>query len=237
MSIMQKIKDIEDEMAKTQKNKATSGHLGLLKAKLAKLRRDLLDPNSAASGGGGGGGRGEGFDVNKVGDARIGLVGFPSVGKSTLLNKLTGTFSEVAGYEFTTLTCIPGMIRYKGAKIQLLDLPGIIEGAKDGKGRGRQVISTARTCNLIFIVLDCLKPMTHKKLIEKELEGFGIRLNKKPPAISFRKKEKGGINFSSTIPNPKLDLEAVRAVRRVPLPQCGHPDTGGLRHRRPGRRH
>ena len=49
------------------------------------------------------------------------------------------------------------MIRYRGAKIQLLDLPGIIEGAKDGKGRGRQVIATARTCNLIIIVLDCLK--------------------------------------------------------------------------------
>lgn len=210
MSIMQKIKDIEDEMAKTQKNKATSSHLGLLKAKLAKLRRDLLDPQ--ASGGGGGGGRGEGFDVNKVGDARVGLVGFPSVGKSTLLNKLTGTFSEVAGYEFTTLTCIPGVIRYKGAKIQLLDLPGIIEGAKDGKGRGRQVISTARTCNLIYIVLDCLKPITHKRLIEKELEGFGIRLNKKPPGITFKKKDKGGINFTSAIPNPSLDLESVKAV-------------------------
>lgn len=65
--------------------------------------------------------------------------GFPSVGKSTLLNKMTGTFSEVAAYEFTTLTCVPGIIRYRGAKIQLLDLPGIIEGAKDGKGRGRQV--------------------------------------------------------------------------------------------------
>lgn len=46
----------------------------------------------------------------------------------------------------------------------MLDLPGIIEGAKDGKGRGRQVISTARTCNLILIVLDCLKPLTHKKV-------------------------------------------------------------------------
>lgn len=53
---------------------------------------------------------------------------------------------------------------YAGAKIQMLDLPGIIEGAKDGKGRGRQVISTARTCNLILIVLDCLKPLTHKKV-------------------------------------------------------------------------
>ena len=52
---------------------ATSGHLGMLKAKLAKLRRELLDPSSG--GGGGGGGRGDGFDVNKVGDARVGLVG------------------------------------------------------------------------------------------------------------------------------------------------------------------
>lgn len=45
----------------------------------------------------------------------------------------------MASYEFTTLTCIPGVVRFHGAKIQLLDLPGIIEGAKDGKGRGRQV--------------------------------------------------------------------------------------------------
>jgi small GTP-binding protein len=184
------------------------GHLGLLKAKLAKLRRELIEPSSGA----GGGGKGEGFDVNKVGDARVGLVGFPSVGKSTLLSKLTGTFSEVAAYEFTTLTCIPGIIRYRGARIQLLDLPGIIEGAKDGKGRGRQVIATARTCNLILIVLDCLKPITHKKLIEHELEGFGIRLNKTPPNITFRKKDKGGINFTSSIAEPKLDLDAVKSV-------------------------
>merc|ERR1712205_264540 len=187
MTTVQKIQDIEDEMARTQKNKATSGHLGLLKANLAKLKRELI---SDASGKSGGGGAGEGFDVNKSGDARVGLIGFPSVGKSTLLNVLTNTFSEAAAYEFTTLTCIPGVIHYKGAKIQLLDLPGIIEGAKDGKGRGRQVISTARTCSLIVITLDALKPLTHKAVIEKELEGFGIRLNKKPPNIVFRKKEK-----------------------------------------------
>ena len=80
---------------------------------------------------------GEGFEVSKSGDARVGMIGFPSVGKSTLLTKLTGSFSKIAAYEFTTLTCIPGVIKHKGAKIQLLDLPGIIEGAKDGKGRGK----------------------------------------------------------------------------------------------------
>jgi len=124
---------------------------------------------------------------------------------------MTGTFSEAAGYEFTTLTCVPGVIRTRGARIQLLDLPGIIEGAKDGKGRGRQVISTARTCNLILIVLDCLKPITHKRLIEHELEGFGIRLNKRPPPLTFRKKERGGISFTATA-DCKLDLDSVKAV-------------------------
>ena len=61
------------------------------------------------------------------------------MGKSTLLTLLTGTHSEAASYEFTTLTCIPGIIHYNDTKIQLLDLPGIIEGASEGKGRGRQV--------------------------------------------------------------------------------------------------
>lgn len=207
MSILAKIAEIENEMNRTQKNKATAHHLGLLKARLAKLRRELITPK-----GGSGGGTGEGFDVAKTGDARIGFVGFPSVGKSTLLSNLAGVYSEVAAYEFTTLTTVPGVIRYKGAKIQLLDLPGIIEGAKDGKGRGRQVIAVARTCNLILIVLDVLKPLGHKKLIEHELEGFGIRLNKQPPNIGFKKKDKGGINFTATCAQSELDVETVKTI-------------------------
>lgn len=76
-----------------------------------------------------------------------------------------------------------------------MDLPGIIEGAKDGKGRGRQVIGVARTCTCILIVLDVVKPLTHRRIIEYELEGFGIRLNKKPPNIIIKRKDKGGINI------------------------------------------
>merc|ERR1712154_496335 len=104
--------------ARTQKNKATNSHLGLLKAKLAKLRAQVVQEGSTTKGGGGGGGGA--FEVSKTGDARVGLVGFPSVGKSTLLNKMTGQESEVASYEFTTLTCVPGVFHYKGAKVQLL---------------------------------------------------------------------------------------------------------------------
>ena len=144
MGILERIADIEAEMARTQKNKATEYHLGLLKGKLARLRAELMENQTKSSGG-----KGEGFDVMKSGDARVALIGFPSgkelesstvanrfllVGKSTLLSLITKTTSETGAYEFTTLTCIPGVIEYKGANIQLLDLPGIIEGAAQGKG-------------------------------------------------------------------------------------------------------
>ena len=106
MGIVDKIKELENEYARTQKNKATEGHLGIIKAKLSKLRGELLQ-DQAGSGGGG-----EGFAVPRSGDGRVALIGFPSVGKSSLLSTLTTTQSEAAGYEFTTLTCIPGNIIY-----------------------------------------------------------------------------------------------------------------------------
>lgn len=114
--------------------------------KLARLRVQLLEPPPGAGGSAGG----VGFDVSKSGDARIALVGFPSVGKSTFLSKITRTKSEVAAYSFTTLTAIPGVLEYGGAEIQILDLPGIIEGASEGKGRGRQVISAAKASTEIM---------------------------------------------------------------------------------------
>jgi ribosome-interacting GTPase 1 len=69
---------------------ATEHHLGSLKAKLAKYRAELLDGGKSTPG------TGAGFDVRTSGDARACLIGFPSVGKSTLLNKLTETTSEIA---------------------------------------------------------------------------------------------------------------------------------------------
>eukprot|EP00698_Gefionella_okellyi_P016560 TRINITY_DN4749_c0_g1_i2.p1 TRINITY_DN4749_c0_g1~~TRINITY_DN4749_c0_g1_i2.p1 ORF type:complete len:249 (+),score=47.70 TRINITY_DN4749_c0_g1_i2:101-847(+) len=206
MGILEKIKEIELEMQRTQKNKATEYHLGQLKCKLAKFRRELIEvPKSS-------GAKGEAFDVMKSGDARVAMIGFPSVGKSTALTKLTKTKSEVAAYEFTTLTCIPGVIEHKGAKIQLLDLPGIIEGASEGKGRGRQVIAVARTSDCVLMMLDASKGDVQRRLLEHELENVGIRLNKEKPKIYFKKKPTGGVAFNSTCPLTNLDQKMVMLI-------------------------
>lgn len=206
-TILQKIAEIEIEMARTQKNKATTTHLGSLRAKLCMLRRQLLEGPSS-----GGSGAGRGFEVGKYGDARVALLGFPSVGKSSLLAVLTGTKSEVAAYEFTTLTCIPGIIEYNDAKIQLLDLPGIIEGAAMGKGRGRQVISTCKTADLIIMVLDATKDDTQKQKLERELDLVGVRINTHPPDVSFKIKKTGGYKMNSTVPQPEIDMATIQRI-------------------------
>ncbi|KAK7456019.1 TGS domain-containing protein [Colletotrichum acutatum] len=195
--------------ARTRRLPYKEYHLGLLKGKLARLRAQLLEPGPGAGGGGG-----AGFDVSKSGDARIALVGFPSVGKSTFLSKVTRTKSEVASYAFTTLTAIPGVLEYGGAEIQLLDLPGIIEGAAEGKGRGRQVISAAKTSDMILMVLDATKKAEQRALLEAELEAVGIRLNREPPNIYLKAKKAGGMKITFQSPPKNMDEKMVFNILR-----------------------
>ncbi len=211
MGVQERIKEIEEEMKRTQKNKATEFHLGMLKAKLAKYRRELITPK------GGGGGGGGGFDVRKTGDASVAMIGLPSVGKSTLLTKMTNAESKVASYAFTTLTCIPGVMEYKGAKIQVLDLPGIIEGAREGKGRGREIIAVARGADLILIILDAAH-LKQYSVIVNELEGFGIRLDKAPPKIVINKSLRGGIIVEHTVKLTRISEREIVAA----LNEYGH---------------
>ena len=204
MGIPEKIKAIQDEMARTQVNKATEHHLGLLKAKVAKLRREQDDQQSKKSGG-----QSDGFDVRRAGDATVVFIGLPSVGKSTLLNRLTGARSAVGAFQFTTLTVVPGMMEYKGARIQVLDLPGIIKGASSGKGLGKRILSVARSADLVLLVLDVFQPY-HEDVLVGELGNMGIRLNQSPPDVVIEKTHTGGISIAQQRP---LTLTTERFVR------------------------
>jgi len=208
-ALLEKIATLELEISRTQKNKATAKHLGDLKAKLCAARRELISPEK-----GGGGGKAKGFEVQRFGDSRCALIGFPSVGKSSLLTALTGVQSEAAAYEFTTLTCIPGVINYNDCKIQLLDLPGIITGAAQGKGRGRQVIATARSADMILMVLDATKDDAQRQLLTKELNDVGIRLNKARPKISVTKTKTGGFKFNATCTLTELNGDVCFSILR-----------------------
>src|SRR5918994_3316305 len=197
MGIPEKIKAIEDEIHKTQINKATEFHIGLLKAKMARLRREMNENTHGKTVSTGG--ENAGFDVRKAGDATVVLIGLPSVGKSTLLNTLTNAKSRVASYQFTTLTAVPGIMEYRGARIQILDLPGIIEGAAAGRGFGKRVLSVARSADLVLIVLDVFQPH-HHSVLKKELAEAGIRLDEQPPNILVERTSIGGISVNAQVP-------------------------------------
>ena len=83
---------------------------------------------------------------------------------STLMTKLS-TYVQRTGavksLPHSQKTKVPGVLQYNGVKIQILDLPGIVEGARKGRGRGTQVVAVARTCSLIYTVLDITKPLDH----------------------------------------------------------------------------
>lgn len=209
MGIPEKIKAIQDEMARTQINKATEHHLGLLKAKIAKLKREQEDIETKK-----GGGKADGFDVRRAGDATVVFIGLPSVGKSTLLNKLTDADSAVGAFQFTTVTVVPGMLEYRGAKIQVLDLPGIIKGASTGKGLGKRILSVARSADLVLLILDVFQPY-HEEVLVNELGNIGIRLNKLPPNITIEKSSMGGIAIAQQIKLTKISEQHLKDLLHI----------------------
>lgn len=204
----QQINQIKEEIRTTPYHKGTEHHIGKLRARMAKLEDEILFTKTKKSGKGGGSG---GFAVKKTGDASVVLVGPPSVGKSSLLNLLTKADSKVAAYDFTTLSVIPGMMEYKGAQIQILDVPGLITGAALNKGRGKEIISVVRNADIVIMMTDIF---TTKKIpaIQKDLYQAGIRLNDKPADILVKKTKKGGLRVINSIDLTKLSMETVKSV-------------------------
>ena len=195
MGVEDRIEELEEKLTKTPVNKATEKERGRIKSQIAKLKEKKQKLAKGT-------GDTSGYAVEKRGDATVALVGFPSVGKSTLLNELTNAEASTGAYEFTTLEVNPGMLKHKGANIQILDVPGLIGGAADGRGGGTQVLSVVRNADLILIVLD--PEEMREKEITDEVYKAGLRMNREPPNVRVEKKDRGGINVSSTV---DLDIQ------------------------------
>jgi len=209
-TIDEQIKELEEEISNTKYNKSTEGHIGKLKAKIARLMNEQEKRRSSKA-------SGKGFSVKKSGNATVALVGFPSVGKSTLLNQLTGAKSTVGAYHFTTLDVVPGVLEYNHAKIQILDMPGLIKGASKGKGKGREVIAAARSADVILYVADVFNP--DLSILERELWDAAIRVNQRPPDVVITSSDYGGISIKPTVKLTKIDeklaMEMVAAYGHV----------------------
>ena len=204
--INQHIKDIEKEIRETPYHKGTEHYIGLLRARLARLKDRQIEGFVKSKGGGGG----AGYAVKKTGDATVVLIGPPSCGKSTLINALTNAESKVAAYAFTTLSVIPGMLKYNDAYIQIFDVPGLISGAKEGKGRGREVLSVARGADLLLIMTDIDRPEAFTGMLA-ELKTVGIRINEVPPEVKVDKKLSGGLVIHSNI-KQDIPIETIKEV-------------------------
>ena len=208
MGLPEKIKKIEDDIHKTQVNKKTEHHIGLLRAKLAKLKSEMEEQQTRRSG------SRLGFDVKKSGDATVVLIGLPSVGKSTLLNRLTNAKSKVAAYQFTTLDVVPGVMEHNGAKIQVLDLPGIIKGASTGKGLGERVLAVARSADLVLFIVDVFQPEA-RELLARELRTTGVRVDEAPPNVAIEKADSGGVSVAALVKMTKMSESLVKDILRV----------------------
>nr|EGQ39802.1 MAG: putative GTPase [Candidatus Nanosalinarum sp. J07AB56] len=196
------VDDLEEKLEETPVNKATEKERARLKSKIAKLKEKQRKAQKGT-------GDTSGYAVRKRGDATAALVGFPSVGKSSLLSALTNADPETGAYEFTTLDVEPGTLQHRGANIQVLDVPGLIGGAAQGRGDGTQVLSVVRNADLVVEVFDPEEMRVEK--LEDELRDAGIRMDATPPDVTVEEKESGGISVSS---RGELDEDTIRQMAR-----------------------
>lgn len=125
--------------------------------------------------------------------ADVGLVGFPNVGKSTLISVVSSAKPKIANYHFTTLTPVLGVVKVsEGNSFVMADIPGLIEGASDGIGLGHEFLKHVERCRLIIHVVDvsgseCRDPIEDFEVINRELRRFSEELANAPQLVAANK--------------------------------------------------
>ncbi|MFX1498178.1 MAG: GTPase [Promethearchaeota archaeon] len=209
----EKIKKLEEFISLVPKHKATEKIVALNKSRLAKLKREqeeqrirqkitakVISPFSIKK---------ENIQVILISDYYT-----PGAGKTSLLNFLTGAAEEKIG-KFTSLPEI-GIYEYDKIRYQIVDMPSIMEGASNGIGNGKEILSQLRACDLICFCIDLSRDYNSQlNLLISELNKANIRLNIQPPPITIEKTGSNKIQIFFLTPEAKESDEFLELTEKI----------------------
>ncbi|MFX1391690.1 MAG: GTPase [Promethearchaeota archaeon] len=184
-ALEERIKKLEEFLSLVPKHKATEKIVALNKSRLAKMKRELDDrkqkqksTQKIVSP----------FSIKKEGIQVILISSFqtPGVGKTSILNYLTGAAKENIG-KFTALPEI-GIYQFQKIRFQIVEMPSIMEGASDGVGNGKEILSQLRAADLLCFCIDLSRNIEEQMdLLLNELSKADIRINQSPPPLTIEK--------------------------------------------------
>ena len=187
--LAERIELLEVYISLVPKHKGVEKHLRQCKITLSKLKAEQEQEKSLKRG------TGEKWMVPKDGDVQIAVAGFPSSGKSSFFNFLVGKdVFEVGNYPFTTIKPDVATTHAKGAIIQVVDLPALVDGSAEGQASGQKVFAQIRNADLVTIVIDLSSdPLEQLETLLEEFKKARIKLNETKSKIKLEKSTGIGI--------------------------------------------
>jgi len=186
----EKIKALEQMQSTAPSHKGAENLRSDIANRLSKMKSKLEKSKSVK-------GQGKGLRFARDGSATVVLVGIPNSGKSTLLSKITNATPKISDYAFTTKFPEIGIMEYQGTKIQIVELPAIVEGSSKGKARGKEILSLIRNGDLVVCcLLGDRETMEYSlDLLINEMQISNIVINKKKPSLSINKAGNNGVEI------------------------------------------
>ena len=188
---MEKLAGLQEMRSTAPKHKGAEGLRAEISKKIALLKNKIEKQKTQPKAG-----AGHSINVKKEGVGQIVVIGLPNSGKSSLINSITNASLAVGNYEFTTIKPEVATMDYKGAMVQLVEVPAIIKDSAKGKANGIQILSIIRNADAVVIVLEEKKAKEQLEIILKETDETNIKLNQRKPLIKITPSNFPGINIA-----------------------------------------